>query len=1599
MSNVIDNEIVAIKLDNSNFEKNAKATLKTLSKLKNSFNFSKNTKSISALQRGVNNFNTDSIASNLDRLASRFSTWGIVSMSVINRVTNSFLDMANKVIKAMDKIKNQIISGGITRAMNIENAHFMLQGLLGEEEKVQEVMDKAMDSVDGTAYAYDEAAKAAASFTATGMTAEQLVSPLKAITGVAAMTNSEYENISQIFTTVAGNGRLMGEQLLQLSSRGLNAAATLSTYCEEVMSGSKEASSSVQQDIIAIAESIDDFSGFSEGAIREAVSEGLISFELFSAAMDDAFGEHAKKANETFTGAFSNIKAALSRIGADFISPLVVQNGTLVNLFNTIRVKVNEVRKQTQKLADIFVKDVTMASDALNAFVGGLDIETIFKPIIAWVIKLSDALVTFGKSLDLNSIKQTLGTIYGYFSQLLRIIGNVLKPIKTAFEEVFSAALQKDALTFSRAISSYLTMIEYSTRTTGDVFTRIWKGIFSAISIGIKVIKAIAIVLKPIGGLLVDIGERIVVLMSYLFPYITKLNETEEEHDRLGSSARALASVFEKVREVINIALDAIGDIFIKTFGIIKKVVDSIVNSTVGQAVISIFETIRDRIKAAIDGIGDAFSSASNIDTSPIDALGDKVKDKLQPVIDIFDKVKDKFDKFVKALQSLFALLKPLLENIWNSLKKAVEQFGESMKGFKDGFEIDGAAIAGKAAIVVGAIGLIVGIIKKLKDSFLKGSILKPFIDFLKSLTDQLKLTQKQIKTDMFASLAKSILMIAAALFILGSMPDDALLAATAAMTGFVAALFDLIKGVGDYLVAAEKLSALGNVFKGIAAMMVALTAAIAVVMYMVNEAEDINQTVGYIVFFISIFTLAMGALMECVAKISSTDVEIEGLAAVLLALAGAIVLIVDAIIKLGIAFAIFNKLGIASSLVAAFGVIIGILGVFLLIIITIFAFMNDTDEKKIQGLASTLLAIGVAIKMLVDGLVLLALAMNTLDDGGLMFAATILLIAAAVGVLFYGILKLTEVDSGKLKLVATAIFTIASAIAVLVGSVIALSTIDLTKLLIGIGAMAAILLVVVGVLKLIQMLHLEVTLMLIGGAVQMLGLGIAALGIGVLALVYAFKIFAETVQAIEDSELLVKIGEAFGLMLLGIISVLIGGLPGFILSLVGLVIMALQALDENVVPEFLIFLGNLILKGLDYLISIVDDILTVLFDLFIVIIDGVALLLGDPTAAERLRTAIGDLLLALLEFICNFFGIHSPSTVFAEIGGYLIQGFINGIVGMIQAAIEAIKSVGEAIWNWICNFFGIHSPSTVFASIGTNLIQGLINGIGSLIGNVVTLIGSLGKKIIGGIKSLPGKFLSFGKEMLGKLASGISNKISSVKTTITSVVTKVKTAFTDKLKDFKDIGKNIMDGLKNGVGDKIEEVKNKVGEAANGIKDKFKSLLGINSPSKVFAEYGKFIDQGLINGMQKLSNKVGTASESVGGAAMLAMNKSLAGVGTLLNDTDINPTITPLVDLTDVTNKAKALTNLFNGNDELAIAGKINKEMDVLWDKNQNGIIVNNNDVVDAISELKSDINTLSKSMSRMQVVMDTGRLVGELTDPIDQSLGKKFIFSGRGI
>lgn len=338
----VEERVVSIDIDNSKLEKKAPKTIEALKKVEEALKFKTVKGTAKNVNKELNSINVDKLNKTLDALQKRFSLLGIASATAVQNVTNRAIDnLYNKTIGRVKQVQNfvksSIVTGGINRAMNLENAHFQMQGLLKDEEKVAAVMKNVSDSVDGTAYSLDAAAKAASQFAASGMQAgDEMFRALRGVAGVAAMTNSEYESISQIFTTVAGNGRLMGDQLLQLSSRGINAAAVLAEQMHKT-----------------------------EFEVREMVTKGQISFKQFAAAMDNAFGEHAKNANKTFTGALSNVKAALARIGADFVSPLIVQEGPLVKLFNTIRARINDIKKETPAVAEYFVNGVTKITDAL----------------------------------------------------------------------------------------------------------------------------------------------------------------------------------------------------------------------------------------------------------------------------------------------------------------------------------------------------------------------------------------------------------------------------------------------------------------------------------------------------------------------------------------------------------------------------------------------------------------------------------------------------------------------------------------------------------------------------------------------------------------------------------------------------------------------------------------------------------------------------------------------------------------------------------------------------------------------------------------------------------------------------------------------------------------------------------------------------------------------------------------------------------------------------------------------------------------------------------------------------------------------------------
>ena len=316
MSKEIDERVVEMRFDNKQFEKNVATTMNTVDKLKEKLKFSNSSSGFEKLQNAASKVSFNSMTKSIDTVKVKLSSLQVAGMTVISNITNTLLSTAKKFTSTIPTL---ISEGGKARALNIEQAKFQFKGL---GMSVEKSMASANEAVKGTAYGLDSAAKVASQLGASGMKAgKDMTKSLRAVAGVAAMTGSSYDEIGQIFTTVSGNGRLMTEQLQQMSGRGLNAAASLAKYFNSSKDRMDEFYKLYTESAKKSNAKISKGAKATEANIRTMVTNGAIDFQTFSDAMDYAFGDHAKDADKTFTGAMSNVKAALSRIGAEFASP------------------------------------------------------------------------------------------------------------------------------------------------------------------------------------------------------------------------------------------------------------------------------------------------------------------------------------------------------------------------------------------------------------------------------------------------------------------------------------------------------------------------------------------------------------------------------------------------------------------------------------------------------------------------------------------------------------------------------------------------------------------------------------------------------------------------------------------------------------------------------------------------------------------------------------------------------------------------------------------------------------------------------------------------------------------------------------------------------------------------------------------------------------------------------------------------------------------------------------------------------------------------------------------------------------------------------
>jgi len=187
------------------------------------------------------------------------------------------------------------IKGGISRALNIEDAQAKLKGLGHDTKAVQKIMDSALDSVLGTAFGLDSAATAAASAVAAGVKPGKELTRVLSLTGDAAtIMGREFGESGAIINKVLASNRLSMQEVNQLHDAGLPILSQLA-----------------------------DQYGVNADEMRQMVTKGKVDSKVFLNAIEKNIGGAALKSGNTTRGAMANMKAAFSSVGAALVTDLM----------------------------------------------------------------------------------------------------------------------------------------------------------------------------------------------------------------------------------------------------------------------------------------------------------------------------------------------------------------------------------------------------------------------------------------------------------------------------------------------------------------------------------------------------------------------------------------------------------------------------------------------------------------------------------------------------------------------------------------------------------------------------------------------------------------------------------------------------------------------------------------------------------------------------------------------------------------------------------------------------------------------------------------------------------------------------------------------------------------------------------------------------------------------------------------------------------------------------------------------------------------------------------------------------------------------------
>lgn len=297
-----------------------------------------------------------------------------------------------------------------------------------------------------------------------------------------------------------------------------------------------------------------------------------------------------------------------------------------------------------------------------------------------------------------------------------------------------------------------------------------------------------------------------------------------------------------------------------------------------------------------------------------------------------------------------------------------------------------------------------------------------------------------------------------------------------------------------------------------------------------------------------------------------------------------------------------------------------------------------------------------------------------------------------------------------------------------------------------------------------------------------------------------------------------------------------------------------------------------------------------------------------------------------------------------------------NTDFSVIETFNSSLKKISKSSVDNFINAFKGANVKTVNAAKG--MIDNLVRGFTLNSGKVKTASSKAVQDAIKGIESKQSAFATAGTKLMSNLAKGISQKTGSVTTAVRTAVSSACSAISSQYTVFYNQGIYLGAGLVLGINSKQQAAYDAgyaLGQkAAQGEKDGQKS----NSPSKLTIQYGKWLGEGLVIGIEKMGKSVYSAGYNMGETATNTISKAVSRISDMM-DTSINsqPTIRPVVDLSNVQSSADTINGMFGINPSIGLLSNVGAIDSMMNASLQNGA---NDDVVSAINKLNKNLENV---------------------------------------